>query len=323
MASFQAMGQYVPRMNLLVPEYWDTGAFAHEELVPTLRVSEESAAYHVWDKENLLAFAEAQDRAPGDEVERFSLSMSEKDYRTRQRANGYQVTDERAAKYRNIVDLGAEGIVHMIRGQKMRRERACRDLLQGSSNAAAVGTVWTDPNADIAADATNARRAMRARSGLTPDTLAIGIDLLEDLEFHPQIINQRRGTIAAQNVSLDDIRQFFKVRRIVVLNRPYDSSNQAQNFNAVNIWPNNQAYYLVSNSGSGNLTLPNALQLFQFTGHATNQNGEQIANLGTAPIKIVAGRRANTYTNYWDSFSNWGMEIVGADLIHRFDNVAA
>lgn len=168
-------------------------------------------------------------------------------------------------KYQQVLAMRGMDIIN--RNMELRAMQALHNTttFTGSTNTAAASVEWdTAATADPIGDVTNAMAKIRAKCGLTADTLQISWQAWRDLSKTAQIRGALQYTAMPDGViPLDAIAGALGVKRVVVPANAnvYNSAKSGQTPTLAEIWDKEYAFLAVTNP-TGDIAAPCIGRLF-------------------------------------------------------------
>jgi len=246
-------------LGMLAYEYMTEASrrgFIAQELLPIFPVAEQSADYPVIPIESLLKMPDTKRSARGN-YNRSDYSFETGTYSCDE--HGWEEVVDRVERnlYSRFFDSSVVAVERAVDVLMRGYEKRVADYLFNTANitnTSNVATEWSTITATPRANVIAAKQAMRAASGLMPDTIAMSQKVWENLLKVTEIINAFTYTspIEVGNVEAQKriIAQYFGVEKIVVGNAIYDSAKKGQTFSISDVW--DDEYILLAKVLSGN-----------------------------------------------------------------------
>lgn len=172
-------------------------------------------------------------RAPGSNVKRINVGFAGSDYALTQQALEGQLPVEIMEEAQSApgIDLSSTTIMTTQDIIDLRLEIAQADLATNLSNYGAGNKItlsgtdqWSDyVNSDPIGDVAVARNAIRKVTGKRPNTMAMGADVWEILQYHPKLVDAAilAGSLSLAGgtqagLGLEQVAKIFKVKQILV-----------------------------------------------------------------------------------------------------------
>lgn len=235
-----------PDLGALAYEYAmeaDQRGFIGQLLLPTFEVAEQSADYPVIPIEAILKTQDTA-RAPRGGYNRGDYEFETGTYSCKEHGWEEPVDDVEARLYRRFFDAEQAAVMRatdiLLRGYE---KRVAAKVFSTSyvTNTSNVGTEWsTAATCTPKADVKTAIQAMRAASGLVPNTIAMSLKVFENLMITAEIKTYLQYTSPHLVETFEAQRRmlalYFGVAQVLVCGAMYDSANKGITFSLADIW---------------------------------------------------------------------------------------
>lgn len=265
----------------------DLGAIAYEymlaasqrgfiglSLLPTFDVPEQSAEYPVIPIEALLKLQDVK-RAPRGNYNRSDYEFETGNYSCTEKGWEEPVDDGEANLYRRYFD--AEEVATMRATDILLRAQEARisaKLFNTSNitNYASVSTEWsTAASCTPYADVRTAKIAMRAATGLLPNTIAMSWKVFQNVLNAAELRNKLQYTtpieLMPEDAQVRILSNYFGLN-VLVGNSIKDSAKKGQSFSITDIWDDEYVLLAAVSSGGRDLREPCLGRTFLWTGDA-------------------------------------------------------
>lgn len=248
----------------------DLGAIAYEylleasqrgfiglELLPLFDTPLQTSTYPVIKIESLLKLQETK-RSPRADYNRSDYEFKDGYYACHEHGWEELVDDSEAAMYRRFFDAEVVAVQRCIDVILRNQEARIAAKVQNTAvitNTAAASTPWsTVATCTPRTDVTNAKKAMRAASGLTPNVMTISKAVFDTLLLCKEIMDALKYTnpieIGGEEAQRRILAQYFGVDKVLVGNAIKDSAKKGQAASLVDIWDDEYCgLYKVSGGG--------------------------------------------------------------------------
>lgn len=265
----------------------DLGAIAYEymleasqrgfiglSILPVFEVPEQSGDYPIIPIEALLKLQDVK-RAPRGNYNRGDYQFETGTYSCSEKGWEEPVDDTEAAMYRRFFD--AEEIATkratdtLLRAQEARI--AAKLFNTGNiTNTAAVSTEWsTLATCTPYSDVLTAKKAMRAATGILPNTMVITWTVAQNLMACKEIRDKLQYTTPFETMTEDQqlrvLSNYFKLN-VKVGNAIKDSAKEGQSFSLAEIWDDEYCLLAAVGSGGRDLREPCLGRTFLWTADA-------------------------------------------------------
>lgn len=163
-------------------------------------------------------------RAPGARVARVQFGYAGKPYGILPSALDVPVPRELATDAAAVprIDLGQRAVNLAMRSVMLEHENACATLARATGSYSSDNRValsgssrWTSPTSTPIAHVETAKEAIRAKVGLTPNTMVISARAMSALKSHPDLVG-RTATNATRTVNIALLQDVFEIPNIVI-----------------------------------------------------------------------------------------------------------
>lgn len=265
----------------------DLGAIAYEyalaasqrgfiglSLLPVFEVPEQSADYPVIPIEAILKLQDVK-RAPRGNYNRGDYQFETGTYSCSEKGWEEPVDDSEAALYRCFFDAEEVATLRatdtLLRAQEGRI--AAKLFNTGNiTGTAAVTTEWsTAATCTPYADVMTAKKAMRAATGLLPNTMVITWSVFQNLLSAKEIRDKLQYTTPLELMSEDAQRRILSAYfglEVLVGNAIKDSAKKGQSFSLAEIWDDEYCLLAAVSTGGKDLREPCLGRTFLWTADA-------------------------------------------------------
>jgi hypothetical protein len=201
------------------------------QLFPYVPVGQRGGKIITFDKSAWRQYNLA--RAPGSNVKRINVGFAGSDYALTQQALEGQLPVEIMEEASAVpgIDLSSTTIMTTQDIIDLRLEIAQADLATNLSNYGAGNKItlsgtdqWSNyVNSDPIGDVAVARNAIRKVTGKRPNTMVMGADVWEILQYHPKLVDAAilAGTLSLSGgtqagLGVEQVAKIFKVKQILV-----------------------------------------------------------------------------------------------------------
>lgn len=223
----------------------DPGALIADDVLPVVPVTFESAGYYVFDDTN-FNIPETK-RNPRGVYKEIDFGLSTDNYRAEEYGIEARIDDRERKNSPGALDLDIGKTRRTTNAILLARERRVANLVTNTANVTQNQTLsgtaqWSDPTSDPAAIARAARTAIRSKTGVKPNKLAIGNDVFESLRIHPKLLDFMDGG----KPSVQDLAEFFEVQTVIVAGAIYNTAKEGQAATLVDLWGKDALFYYQS-----------------------------------------------------------------------------
>ena len=248
--------------QLLVKFMQDAREFVGLKLFPFFFTPLQSAAYYVFDRDNMLNAPGSISRAPGGPYSRTRMRLSDDAYNCREFGHEEPVDDRERKKYSIAFDADAAAVrrlayILMLDYEKRTQGKAA------TLAANAPASVWDDyTNSNPMTDVDAGREVIHNNTGLDPNLLVISRPVFFKLKEHPKILDKIKYTQRGI-VTPDLLAPVFGVDEVAVAGGIQNSAAEGQAVNPANIW--GKDVYLAHVSAAQDLQSPTFGRTFAWT----------------------------------------------------------
>jgi hypothetical protein len=213
------------------------------QLLPAIPVDKQSNKYYVINQDEFFRNPSTGTlRAPKTAANRVEFTISSNAYF----ANNYALAVENALEDLDNADLQVrlrENSVRLISNllmldQEVRVANMVTSISNVGSGVALAGQAkWGDPNSDPIGDVNTAHAFMRSNTALTANTAVIDWDTMQVVRRHPAILDMFKYTSAGE-LTDDNLRQVFKVDKVLVAKAIRNQGKEGQANSMANVWGN-------------------------------------------------------------------------------------
>lgn len=254
-APSEALGTMRPDLGDGLAEFDLTGnreLFIGHGVLPILPVVEQGGPYPIIPIEQLLQSRNTE-RASGAPYGRGTYDFKKGSFATAEHGWEEVVDDRNRTIYRNWGDqelyAAARALDFVMRNAEIRIATAIFNATTWTGSALTTGITheWDDlANAVPVTDVNAAKRKVWAGCGIWPNTLVINRNVFMNLRACAQIqalihSSGAGGSIAAGDITVQQLAQVFDLDRILVAGGAKNSANEGQSVSIANIWSDEYA----------------------------------------------------------------------------------
>lgn len=233
----------VPLSNIAV-EAFSTGDFVGMQLFPVVDVRKQSDKYYTITKNSWLRTPSTTLRSPKTPPGRVEFDVSSDSYFADNFALASENAHEVLANADDPIQLRARTtrfLVDMLmRDQEVRVANQVTSITNIGSGVILAGAAkWSNyVSSDPIADVTTGHAFIRSNTGLLPNTMLLDFDTYQTVRRHPVLLDMYKYTQGGL-VNDAEMREVFKVDRIIVSNAIRNAAPENATASLVNIWGNN------------------------------------------------------------------------------------
>lgn len=233
-----------PILSNIAIEFTPKG-FIADRVLPVVPVNLEAAGYYVFDDSNFNI--PEMKRNPRTVYKEIDFGLTSDTYRAEEYGLEARIDDRERRNAPGGLDLDVGKTRRLTNAALLNRERRVANLVLNTANVTQNTTLsgtaqWSDPTSDPSATAKAARAAIRSKTGVLPNRLAIGYDVWEALRVHPKVIDFMDGGRA----SAQDLAEFFEVEEVIVAGALYNTANEAQASVMADLWGKDALFFYQS-----------------------------------------------------------------------------
>lgn len=238
----------VPLTNLVVANWQSSTNYIADRIFPSLPVAKQSDKYYVWDNGFFNRTGEVKKLAPGVEVEKVSMSLSNDNYFIEPVGLGMDFTTQALGNEDTQLNVRLSGSMTLLNKLRLDRELDFIDNffatgvwdteytgVSGTPTGLQVKQ-WNDyTDSDPIVDVTTAKTAMHlASGGVTSGTgivMALTQDVKDKLVNHPQILARINGgatTATPAMVTNQRLAEIFEVDEVLVFQAIQNTAKEGQ-----------------------------------------------------------------------------------------------
>lgn len=247
----------VPLSNIAV-EAFSTGDFVGPQLFPVVDVRKQSDKYYTIGKNSWLRTPSTTLRAPKTSPLRVEFDVSSDSYFSDNYALASENAHEVIANADDPIQLRARTTRFLVDMLMRDQEVRIANLVTSVSNigsgtllTAASGNRWSNYiSSDPVADVTTGHAFIRSNTGLVANTGLMDWDTYQTVRRHPVLLDMYKYTQGGL-VNDAELKEVFKVGRILVSNAIRNRAVENATASLVNIWGNNFLLCHVSPTPTG------------------------------------------------------------------------
>lgn len=216
-----------PLTNIAVAYSQDYRFSVSDKVFPIVPVQHQSDVYWRFDK-NYWRKIEAKLRAPGSPAAEAGYAVDTASYFCKEFALKKSITQEERDNADAPLDMDAQATRFVTEQCLLKRDA---DWASAYFTTGVWGTdttpsdLWDTPSSDPIKNVADQRTAMLKATGKMPNTLVLGVEVLEALEQHPDLIERIKYTQAGF-VDTGLIARAFKVDRVVIGGLAQNTANE-------------------------------------------------------------------------------------------------
>ena len=250
-----------PDLGVLAYEYlMDSAGYIGMDILPVFDVPEQSADYPIIPIEALIKDQDTR-RTPRGDYNRGDWEFKTGTYKCEEFGWEEPVDDVERRLYNRFFD--AEMVSTEIAVGRILRdyERRVAAVLEAGGGSATVTTEWSDAdNATPRGDIETARNAMRAGSGLKPNTIAMGWvpfrNVMNTAEIKDALKYTNPVELGGEEAQKRILAQYFGVDSILVGDSQHDVAKKGQAHSLADIWDDEYVHLLRVSDGGMRLREP-------------------------------------------------------------------
>lgn len=193
--------------------------FIGEQVMPVVMVEKEGVRVPVFGKASFVEYeTERAPRAASNIITLDNANMLPVVLEEHDLAAGVDYREQAESRF----DERAKATRRVTEGVQLRQEVDIAKLVQAKSSYhgslskdLSSTKQWSDDTSTPIKDIGEAKEAVRAQCGETPNVLVLGASVYKALKFHPGLI-AHLGTAALQMLTLDHLKMLFEVDEIIV-----------------------------------------------------------------------------------------------------------
>lgn len=273
----------------------DLGSIAHEymyeasqrgfiagQVLPVFEVNEPAADYPVLPIEAVMKLPDLK-RAPRGTYNRDDWEFETSTFNCEEYGTEEPVDDVESRLYQRYFDAEEVAVLRATDRLLRSYEKRVADAVFNTNNitnTTELGTEWSNIACTPKSDVKTAKQAMRAATGLEPNTLIISKKVLENVLISTEIKSYLQYTNPHMLLNLEAQRrllaQYLDLDQVLIGNAMYDSADKGQSMSLTEIWDDEYALLCIVSSGGRNLKEPCLGRTFMWTKDSPNIiNAEQ------------------------------------------------
>jgi Phage major capsid protein E len=245
----------------------NAAGFVGLTLAPIFRTGEQSAAYYVFDRENMLNIPRLKQRAPATPYERSMMKLSDDQYACKNWGHETPVADEERDKYAVAFDADQAAVKRNAHIILFNHELRVKTLYDGNGVPNAVPAVkwdaYTNAASDPVGDVKAAKRVIEVNCGMMPNVMTLSRQVYDVLTEHPKI-KELYKYVEGGIISQEMLRKAFEIETLKVAGSIENIANEGQSLNPAYLWGDN--VILSVSAASSDLQAPNAARTFVWMG---------------------------------------------------------
>ena len=267
-----------PDLGVIAYEYMadaSQNGFIGLDVMPLFDVEDQSADYPIIPLESLINVPDTKRAARGN-YNRSDYNFEMGTYSCDEYGWEEVVDDKESNLYGRFFDAEEVAVIRatdvLLRGLEKRIATAVFNT-GNLTNTAAVTTEWSTITSTPRADVSAAKTAMRAASGLMPNSMVISLKVLENLLLVTEIKDALKYTNPIEIGGLDAqkrlLAQYFGVDRLLVGGALENSAKKGKSYSLADLWDDEYCGLLKVASGK-DLKDPALGRTFIWTGDSPN-----------------------------------------------------
>ena len=216
----------------------DSKAFVANRLFPAFYTGEQSAAYYVFDAENMVSVPKNIGRAPSAPYSRSIPKLSDDTYNCKEFGHEEPVDDRERKKYSKSFDADLAAANRIGNILMLTREVRARDKALTSANTATPATKWDVNGATVIADVDAGKEVVYNSCGMEANLLVLPRSVFNCVKrlaaFLDLIKYTEKGVLTEQLLA-----ELFGVADVVVAGGIENKANEGQTINPGQIWGDN------------------------------------------------------------------------------------
>lgn len=308
-----------PLTNVSIAYIQDVTEFIADQVFPSIPVSKRSDKYFVYNKNDWFR-DEAEKRADGSETSGSGYNLSDDDYFCDVWGFHKDIGAQTVANEDEVLDAYIDATEFVTHKLLIRRERLFVENYftatpwdEDKDGAGDDFAQWNDAaNSEPIKDVTGWKREIKGVTGFTPNVLAIGGEVWDELKNHPDIIERVKYTQSAVSLSPALIAQSLDIDTLVIAEGIYATNEEGASETYDEIV--GKVGLLAYANPRPRLRQPTAGYIFSWTGYGGNNAYGVTMSRIPAPLR-KAERVEGEMT--------FDMKVVGSDLGMFLNNVVA
>lgn len=232
--------------------------FIARQLMGVIRASEKSGDYSTLGAGVFTQAPDARRNADGT-FNRIGFAVDGDTFNCEQYGLEGVVDSSRQSLYASRFDLEMVTAEALLAAMDINLERrVVAGIVASYALSGTTGTSltheWDDTtNSTPLDDVLDAKRAVREKCGLEPDTLVITPYIKDALSLHPDVIDRIKYINPAVNVAslqANDLAQFFGVRRVLVPLSMYNTADKGQTASLATAWDDDWVFLAVTSQAA-------------------------------------------------------------------------
>ena len=243
-------------LSRIAVEAFSMGNFVGPQLFPVVPVGKQSDVYYIIQRNAWMRLPTSTLRAPKTRPRRVEFTITSETYF----AHNYALAGENAfevlANADNPIALRqrtARKVVSDLMGDmEVRIANKVTSISNIGSGVLLTGANrWSDySGSDPIADITSGHAFIRSNTGIRANTLLMDYDTHETVRRHPVLLDMYKYTQGGF-VNDAELREVFKVGKIIVADAIRNAATEGQTASMVNIWGNNALLCYVEGAAPG------------------------------------------------------------------------
>jgi hypothetical protein len=214
-----------PLTNISVAYIQKASAFVADKVFPVVSVAKQSDLYYLYNKEDFLR-DEAKPRAPGTESAGGGFQLSTAAYAALVEAFHKDVDDQLRANADSVLQLDQAATEFVTQKMLIRRERRWSSTFMGTGvwgTDATPSPLWSAGSSDPFKDVETGSLKILSETGMKPNTLVFGAQVISALKSNAAIRDQFKYT-SAESIDEAMLARYFGVDNVYIMNSVFTSS---------------------------------------------------------------------------------------------------
>lgn len=261
--------------------------FVARKLFPMISVSKQADKYFVYQKDQWFR-TDAQKRAPGTESAGTGYNLSTDNYFCEVFAVHTDIADQIRANADQPLDMDRDGTLFVARQMLLKLEKEFfakfykTGLWTGASDFT-PGTLWSASGSDPMKDVRALKRAVKNKTGLSPNKLVVSPDVHDILMDHPAILDRIKYTQRGQ-ITRELIASALELEEYLVAEAIENTAKEGQTASMASIASSKDAMLVYAPKAPGIMTA-SAGYTFGWNGYAGMEGAQRISKFRMEHLK--------------------------------------
>jgi hypothetical protein len=290
-----------PLTNVAIAFMQTNDRFVADRVFPNVPVSKQSDLYRIYDR-SFFYRSEMEIRAPGTRSKSVGYEMSTTSYYCPVWALNHPIPDQVRSNADADVQLDRNGTRLLSQQALLRREisfitnffttsiwTSGRTGVASSPVAGTSVLQWNDANSTPVEDIRMAKRTVAQLTGMEPNKLTVGREVMDVLIDHPDIVDRVKYAGGVNNanpakVTRDAVTALFELDEILVMNAVRNTAKEGQT--ASYSFIGGKHAMLTHTPAAPSPDVPSAGYTFGWTGYlGAGENGARVSRYRDDPIR--------------------------------------